>query len=129
MTNQGNFNKPYLMYCTFKSRADIIVNNGLTNNEVYFLTIDLFKGYNLYQYNNRSGNTVYSVPVMYTLEGPIEQTYFDLRDDDSKPVYISDLNNVSKIYLNLSIASSSSTFAPTTPANSKYVCLLTFVEC
>ena len=132
LTNQEDFNKPYLMYCTFKSRADTIANNGVTNNEVYFLTIDLYKGYNLYQYNNRSGNTIYSVPVMYTLEGAAatdKQTYFDLKDNDSKPVYITDLNNVSKIYLNLSVASTSSTFAPATPANSKYICLLTFVEC
>jgi len=129
LTKQEDFNKPYLMYCTFKSRADTIANNGVTNNEVYFLTIDLYKGYNLYQYNNRSGNTVYIVPVSYSLEAAVSQTYFDLKDNDSKPVYISDLNNVSKIYLNLSNASSSATFAPTTPANSKYVCLLTFVEC
>ena len=129
LTNQEDFNKPYLMYCTFKSRADTVANNGVTNNEVYFLTIDLYKGYNLYQYNNRSGNTVYVVPVSFSLEAPVSQTYFDLKDDDCKPVYISDLNNVSKIYLNLSIASSSATFAPLTPANSKYVCLLTFVEC
>ena len=117
------------MYCTFKSRADTVANNQVTNNEVYFLTIDLYKGYNLYQYNNRSGNTVYVVPVSYSLEAAVSQTYIDLKDDDCKPVYISDLNNVSKIYLNLSIASSSSTFTPTTPANSKYVCLLTFIEC
>ena len=117
------------MYCTFKSRADTVANNQVTNNEVYFLTIDLYKGYNLYQYNNRSGNTVYVVPVSFSLEAAVSQTNFDLKDDDCKSVYISDLNNVSKIYLNLSIASSSSTFAPATPANSKYICLLTFVEC
>ena len=58
LTNQEDFNIPYLMFCTFKSRADTIANNQITNNEVYFLTIDLYKGYNLYQYNNRSGNTV-----------------------------------------------------------------------
>ena len=129
LTKQEDFNKPYLMYCTFKSRADTVANNQVTNNEVYFLTIDLYKGYNLYQYNNRSGNTVYVVPVSFSLEAAVSQTYFDLKDNDSKPVYISNLNNVSKIYLNLSTASSSSTFAPTTPANSKYICLLTFVEC
>ena len=129
MTNQDDFNKPYLMYCTFKSRADIIANNQITNNEVYFLTIDLFKGYNLYQYNNRSGNTVYVIPVSISTETATQQTFFDLKDYDCKPVYITNLNNISKIYLNLSIASSSSTFSPTAPANSRYVCLLNFVEC
>ena len=129
LTNQSDFNKSYLMYCTFKSRADIIANNQITNNEVYFLTIDLFKGYNLYQYNNRSGNTIYVVPVLVSTETAVQQTYFDMKDYDSKPVFISDLNNVTKIYLNLSLASTSSAFAPTISLNSRYVCLLTFVEC
>ena len=95
----------------------------------FFLTIDLYKGFNLYQYNNRSGNTVYVVPVSVSNETATQQTYFDLKDYDSMPVYITDLNNVSKIYLNLSIASTSATFAPTAPVNLRYVCLLTFVEC
>ena len=129
LTNQEDFNKSYLMYCTFKSKSEIIANNQITNNEVYFLTVDLFKGFNLYQYNNRSGNTVFVVPVSVSNETATQQTYFDLKDYDSMPVYITDLNNVSKIYLNLSIASTSTTFAPSAPVNSRYVCLLTFVEC
>ena len=36
LTNQEDFNKPYLMYCTFKSKSEIIANNQITNNEVYF---------------------------------------------------------------------------------------------
>lgn len=129
LTNQEDFNKSYLMYCTFKSRADIIANNQITSNDVYYLTIDLYKGFNLYQYNNRSGNTVYVVPVSVSAETATQQTYFDMKDYDNMPVLITDLNNVSKIYLNLSLASTSSTFAPTAPANSRYACLLTFVEC
>ena len=52
-----------------------------------------------------------------------------MKDYDSNPVFISDLNKVSKIYLNLTLASTSASFSPTSPANSRYVCLLTFVEC
>ena len=129
LTKQEDFNKPYLMYCTFKSRSDTIANNQLTNNDFYFLTIDLFKGFNLYQYNNRSGNTVFVVPVSFSNETATPQTYFDMKDYDNMPVLIPDLLNVSKIYLNLSIASTSSTFAPTVNAFSRYTCLLTFVEC
>ena len=109
--------------------SKFIANNQITNNEVYFLTVDLFKGFNLYQYNNRSGNTVFVVPVAVSNETATQQNYFESKDYDSMPVYITDLNNVSKIYLNLSIASTSTTFAPSAPVNSRYVCLLTFVEC
>ena len=117
------------MYCTFKSKADIIANNQITNNDVYYLTIDLYKGFNVYQYNNRSGNTIYVVPVSVSTETATQQTYFDMKDYDCNPVFISDLNNVSKIYLNLTLASTSASFAPGAPANSRYVCLLTFIEC
>ena len=116
------------MYCTFKSTANIIANNQITNNEVYYLTIDLYKGLNLYQYNNRSGNTVYILPVSYSNETATPQTYFDMKDYDNMPVLIPDLNNVSKIYLNLSVASTSSMFNNVN-AFSRYACLLTFVEC
>ncbi len=129
LNNAEDFNKSYLMYCAFKSRADTVANNQITNNEVYYLTIDLFKGLNLYQYNNRSGNTVYIVPVLFTNEAVSVQTYFDMKDYDNMPILINDLKSVSKIYLNLSLASTSSTFSPTAPANSRYSCLLTFVEC
>ena len=129
LTKQEDFEKPYSMYCTFKSRTDTITNNQITSNDVYFLTIDLYKGLNLYQYNNRSGNTVCIVSVSVSNEAPTAQTFFDMKDYDNIPILVPDLLNVSKIYLNLSVASTSSTFAPNVPANTKYTCLLTFVEC
>ena len=129
LTKQEDFNKSYVMYCSFRSRSDIIANNQITNNDVYLLTVDLFKGLNIYQYNNRSGNPVFIVPVSYSSETATPQTFFDLKDYDSRPVLIPDLNNISKIYLNLSLASTNSTFSPTVNAFSRYVCMLTFIEC
>ena len=116
------------MYCTFKSVSNTIANNQITNNEVYLLTIDLYKGLSLYQYPNRSGNPIFIVPVIFSTETATPQTYFDMQDYDNMPVFIPDLNNVSKIYLNLSVASTNTTFTNVN-AFSKYVCLLTFVEC
>ena len=128
LTKQSEFDKSYLMYCTFKSASNTIANNQITNNEVYLLTIDLYKGLSLYQYSNRSGNPVFIVPVTFSSETATQQTYFDMKDYDNMPVFIPDLNNVSKIYLNLSVASTNTTFTNVN-AFSKYVCLLTFVEC
>lgn len=121
------FNKSYYMYATFRSRADTIANNSITSNNVYSLHIDMGKGINVYQYNH-SKNVSFLVPVSVSNETATPQTYFNLTDDLSQPVFLQNIRNMNYITLNLINNTTNTTFTGGSDASTKYVCMLTFIE-
>lgn len=122
------FNKSYYMYCTFRSRADTIANNGINSNNVYSLHIDMGKGINVYQYNH-SKNVSFLIPISVSNETATPQTYFNLTDDLAQPVFLQNIRNMNFITLNLINNTTNATFTGSgVDANLRYVCMLTFVE-
>lgn len=122
------FDKSYYMYCTFRSRADTITNNGINSNNIYSLHIDMGRGINVYQYNH-SKNVSFLVPVSVSNETATPQTYFNLTDDLAQPVFIQNIRNMNYITLNLINNSTNATFTGSgVDANLRYVCMLTFIE-
>lgn len=122
------YNKSYYMYCTFRSIANTIANNGITSNNVYSLHIDMGKGINVYQYNH-SKNVSFLIPVSVSNETATPQTYFNLTDDLALPVFLQNIRNMNFITLNLINNSNNATFTGSgVDANLRYVCILTFVE-
>lgn len=123
------FNKSYYMYCTFRSIANTITNNGINSNNIYSLHIDMGRGINVYQYNH-SKNISFLVPVDVSVEiTATPQTYFNLTDNLAEPVFIQNIRNMNYITLNLINNSTNATFTGSgVDANLRYVCMLTFIE-
>lgn len=127
ISDDESFDKPYYMYCTFRSRADTIANNSITSNNVYSLHLDMGKGLNIYQFNH-SKNVSFLVPVSVSNEIATPQTYFNLTDDLAQPVFLQNIRNMNFITLNLINNTTNATFASGSDASSRYTCMLTFIE-
>jgi len=128
ITDDNAFDKSYNMYCTFRSIAKPINDNGITSNNVYSLHIDMGRGINVYQYNH-SKNVSFLVPVSVSNEIATPQTYFNLTDDLALPVFLQNIRNMNFITLNLINNSNNTTFTGSgVDANLRYVCMLTFIE-
>ena len=128
IVNDEDFDKQYHMYCSFRSRAEHILNNQISSNQVYLLNIDLNKGINTYQYTQPYKNISFILPTMVNNEQILAQIYFYLKEIDNMAVYINNIRSINFINLNVYKASDNSLFIPDIGNYSTYVCILTFVE-
>lgn len=135
-----DFDKSYYMSFNYQSVSALTSVSTIENTSVYSLHIDMGKGLNVYQYRqvkNPVGllqidydwTQTTTVPATGVQNVPI---YFNTKESDNDPVFIQNIRNMTFVTLNLINTRTNSTFNPTDDAtintNTKYVCVLTFVE-
>lgn len=132
INDEATFDKQYKVYCAFVSKSESIANNQITSTNIYTLSVN-FNNTSLQVYNyNMWENYDFVLPIEnITDTGGTSHTYFNLQDNDQQPIFIQNIRNLSIINLRVNQINTagSSVFNPTTPDNSKYMCILTFEEC
>jgi len=136
VVNDADLDKSYNVYASFRSIASTVGLNGIRTDKVFLLNIDFNKGSNIIQYTQSTRinkNISHILPISCSLErgsGSV-YTYFDLKDNDQMPTVVNNIRSINTIKLQVIEANTYVIFTPTTtgaPDNSKYVCILTFVE-
>ena len=133
ITNDEDLDKSYYVYINFRSKATTITLGGIANTSIFLLNIDFNKGTKTSKFQSGSTptNITNIIPITISQENGVATspiTYFDLKDRDQIPSIINNIRSINFIKLNVVTANSYQTFAPTTPDNTKYVCILSFVE-
>lgn len=126
------YDKQYYIYCNFLSKAENITNNQITTTNNYTLSLNFNNTSNqLYQYD-QTKNYSFNIPVEnLTDTGGAIHTLFKLNDNTQQPLFIQNIRNLTKINLQVyqnTAPNVQTIFNPSTPNNSKYICILTFVE-
>jgi hypothetical protein len=129
INDEATFDKQYKVYCTFMTKSESIANNQITSTNIYTLSIN-FNNSGLQVYNyNLSDNYDFTLPIYnITDTGGTVHTYIKLEENDQKPLFIQNVRNLTNINLRVNQINTtgSSVFNPTTPDNSKYICVLSF---
>ncbi len=138
VVNDEDLDKSYYVYVTFRTMGNLVTNNSISNDHLFLLNIDFNKGPNIIQYATSSRpikNICYIIPIEDSLERGVSNTQvftcFHLKDSDHKPTVVNNIRSINSIKLQVIEADSYNIFTPTTtgaPNNSKYTCILTFVE-
>jgi hypothetical protein len=132
INDEATFDKQYKVYCTFVSKSESIANNQITSTNMYTLAVNFNNnGIQVYNYN-MSDNYDFILPIQnITDTGGTVHTFFNLQDINQRPLFIQNVRNLTNINIRVNQinTTASSVFNPTTPDNSKYICILTFVEC
>jgi hypothetical protein len=127
----AGFSKSYMMTIQFLSRYDTTGTNGLSQNAVYKLHVDMGRGINAFQYKKVKIPSAL-VRVNSLVNGASLYTWFDAKPCDNEPMFIDNLRDITNITLNLIDASSNSTFNNTDDGTvntaTKYIAVLTFIE-
>ena len=134
-------NSSYAMTFSFISKASTFAVSGITSTNNYTIHIDLGKGTpSMYRFSSvrtpagivrvsNDGTGVYVKPAdAGSFDIPV---YFNCKATDNEPVFISDINNITNINLNL-IQGGSGTFNLSNDATintaTRYICCLNFQE-
>ncbi len=133
IVNDEDLDKSYYVYVTFKSMGFGTATTGISNDHLYLLSIDFNKGSNTIQYTTPSRpnkNICHVIPINESLERGTSTVfvYFELKDNQQMPTVVNNIRSINTINLEVIEADTYTTFTPTTPAASKYTCILTFVE-
>lgn len=131
LNEESAFDKPYYVYVNFMTKSESIANSQITSTNIYSLALQFTgKANQLYQYD-QSKNFSFTLPV-YNIQdtGGTMHNYIKLIDREQRPMFIQDIRNITNILLQVYQCNTTSEtiFNPTTPDNSKYICILTFVE-
>jgi hypothetical protein len=134
INDEKAFDKQYNIYCQFISKSESITNNQITSTNIYTLSLNFNNvSSQIYQYNQfRNYNFIIPVENLTDTGGAIH-TLFKLNDNTQHPVFIQNIRNLTNI--NLQVCQNTAgdpaiqnIFDPSTMNNSKYICILTFVE-
>jgi hypothetical protein len=137
IVNDADLDKSYNVYVSFRSLGATYNTNGIRTDKVFLLNIDFNKGFNIIQYTpstRTNKNISHILPVSSSLErgSSVVFTYFDLKDNNQMPTVVNNIRSINSIKLQVIEANTYVIFTPVTgaaaPDNSKYVCILTFVE-
>jgi len=147
IVNNEDLDKSYYVYASFESMGNIQSSNEITNENLYLLSINFNKGNNIIQYATPSRpvkNICYIIPVDESYERGVAATgsvatytRFRLKDKQQMPTVVKNIRSINAINLQVIVAGTNATipvtypnniFTPTTPNNSKYTCILTFLE-
>ncbi len=146
VVNDADLDKSYNVYASFRSIGSTVGLNGIRTDKVFLLNIDFNKGSNIIQYTpstRTNKNISHILPVSCSLErgSTTVYTYFDLKDNDQMPTVVNNIRSINTIKLQVIEVNTYVIFAPAVPPlaaatppalsapdNSKYVCILTFVE-
>jgi hypothetical protein len=136
ISNDEDFDKSYNVYVNFRTLAAVQGASGIASNaRLYLLNIDFNKGLNTLSYGGtrQMKNICHILNIKTTDEDsletvPVMLTYLELKDSDQMPSVVHNLRNVNTILLQVLTSDNFSIFAPGVPANSRYCCILTFVE-
>lgn len=132
ISDEEAFNKQYNVYCQFLSKAENITNNNITTTNNYTLSLKFNNTSNqIYQYK-QTINYSFNLPVEnLTDTGGAIHTLFKLNDNTQHPLFIQNIRNLTKINLQVyqnTAPNTQTIFNPAITDNSKYICILTFVE-
>lgn len=137
INDESAFDKSYKVTCNFVTKSENIANNQITSTNLYTLALNFnIGGLQVYNYD-LTKNTGFILPVEnITDTGGTVHTLLKLQDKDQQPLFLQNIRNMTNIYLNVYQSSvisagnySTNLFNPTSPDNSKYICILTFEEC
>lgn len=132
INDEATFDKQYKVYCAFISKSENITNNQISSTSLFTLSVN-FNNSGLQVYNyNMGDNYDFILPINnITDTGGAIHTYFNLQDNDQKPLFIQNVRNLTSINIRVNqiTTTTSDVFNPATPDNSKYMCVLTFEEC
>lgn len=133
ISDDSAFDKPYNVYCSFITRADSIANNDINLGFVYALSLNFNNSASqIYQFDRRN-NFNFTLPIenIYdTAVPPASHTLLKLDDNNQRPLFLQNIRNLTNISLQVykNNSAGENIFVPSTPNNSKYICILTFVE-
>ena len=98
LVNDEDYDKKYHVYCSLRSKADAIVNNTISNNDLYLLNIDFNKGLSTYQYTSPYKNISFILPVSVSNElSATPQTFFNLNERDNMPILLNNIRSINNI--------------------------------
>lgn len=134
INDESAFDKSYDVYCEFISKSEQYTNNSITSTNIYTLQFNFNNAPNiLYQYDPLKYYS-FIVPIenINDYSGGSQQphSYFKLNDNMQKPIFLQNIRNMTNINLQLyqNSVGSQIIFSPPVPNNSKYICILTFIE-
>lgn len=134
INDESAFDKQYYVYCDFQTMADSPNNNNINLGALYTLQLNFsgIGGLNTYQYDPQKFYN-FVLPISLLTDNavpPVNHTLLKLNDNNQKPIFLQNIRNMTNIYLQVFRSDNSSQviFVPTNPNNSKYICILTFVE-
>ncbi len=141
-----DFDKSYNVYVNFRTIAAIQTSNGISSNaRIFLLNIDFNKGLNTLSFGGATrpmrnishildikttNEDIVGDPYAATPVLGIVYTYLELSDPNQMPSVVQNLRNVNTILLQVLTTDTGSVapFVSSSPANSKYACIITFVE-
>lgn len=137
INDESAFDKSYKVYCNFQTIANTANNSEIGLSSLYALSLNFngIGGLQVYQYD-QSKNFDFNLPVINLFDTAVapnaqSHTLLRLNEMDQNPIFLQNIRNMT--YINLQVykynSSTPAIFNPNTPDASKYLCILTFVEC
>ena len=133
--NDEDLKKSYYVYINFRSVADRPINNKIGSGNRYYLNLNFNKSSDTIQYTTSARpykNIVTVLPVEHSIqEGSTSTTirsFLNLNISDQEPFILNNLQGITQIGLQVLLASTYIPIVPSSATNSRYACLLNFVE-
>ena len=132
INDESAFDKQYNVYCEFLTMAETPANNNINLGALYTMQLHFagIGGINSYQYEpTKYYNFILPVQNLYDSTNTLH-TLLRLDQNGQKPMFLQNIRNMTNIYLQVfrSDTTSQPIFSPAIPNNSKYICILTFIE-